>query len=163
MAWFRVNLTDDEQRIVNDERESHPDQLVRRKMFVLWSLHCGLQRQQAAQLAQVGLATVQRYVAAYRTGGLDGLRQSDRHGPVSELANWRETIRQSFAQQPVSSIAAACVRIKQLTGLQRGPTQVRKFLKGLGLKWQRLHTIPVPPKKTWPSMSLRSASFTTHN
>ena len=25
MAWFTIALTDDEQRIVNAERESHPD------------------------------------------------------------------------------------------------------------------------------------------
>ncbi len=42
MAWFRVNLTEDEQRLVNAERESHPAAHVRRKLLVLWSRHCGL-------------------------------------------------------------------------------------------------------------------------
>jgi hypothetical protein len=26
---------------------------------------------------------------------------------------------------------------------------VRKFLKDLGMKWQCVRAIPVPPKKTW--------------
>src|SRR5258708_73538 len=69
MSWFRVGLTEDEQRVVSEERESHPESHVRRKMLVLWSLHCGLKRTQSAQLAGVGLATVERYVAAYRDGG----------------------------------------------------------------------------------------------
>jgi hypothetical protein len=34
-----------------------------------------------------------------------------------------------------------------LTGLRRGPSQVRKFLKDLGLKFQRVRMIPVPPTK----------------
>jgi transposase len=163
MAWFRVELTEDEQRVVGAERESHPESHVRRKMLVIWSLHCGLKRQQAAALAGVGLATVERYVAAYRDGGLDGLRQWKVQGPVSDLAAYRDAIRESFEQQPVSTIAEACVRLEQLTGLQRGQTQVRRFLKELGLKWQRIRAIPVPPKKTWRSMSPSRPCFTTPN
>jgi transposase len=163
MAWFRVELMDEEQRVVIEERESHPESHVRRKMLVLWSLHCGLKRQQAAKVAGVGLATVERYVAAYREGGLEGLRRWGVKGPVSDLAAWTGAIRDSFEQRPVSTIAEACVRIEELTGLKRGQTQVRKFLKGLGLKWQRVRAIPVPPKKTWRSMSRNRPSFATSN
>ena len=56
MSWFRVQLTEEEQRIVAAERESHPESHVRRKMLALWSLHCGLKRSQAAQVVGVGLA-----------------------------------------------------------------------------------------------------------
>ena len=45
MAWFPIALTDDEQRIVNAERESHPEAHVRRKMLVLWLLHCGVRQE----------------------------------------------------------------------------------------------------------------------
>ena len=90
MAWFRVQLTDEEQQIVNEERASHPHPQVREKMLVLWLLHCGLTRQKAAEVAGVGRATVQRYLAAFRDGGLDGLRQWDVKGPVSELAAYRD-------------------------------------------------------------------------
>jgi transposase len=148
---------------VSEERESHPESHVRRKMLVVWSLHCGLKRQQAAKLAMVGLATVERYVVAYRDGGLAGLRRWDVQGQVSDLAAWRDAIRSSFEQRPVSTIAEACVRIEQLTGLKRPQTQVFRFLKGLGLKWQRLRAIPVPPQKTWRSMSPSRSSFTTPN
>ena len=153
MAWFRVQLTEEEQRVVNEERASHPHPRVREKMLVLWSLHSGLTRQKAAEIAGVGRATVQRYVAAFRDGGLDGLRQWDVKGPVSGLAAHRDLIRRSFEKAPVCTIAEACERLHQLTGLRRGPTQVRKFLRDLGLKWQRHRAIPVPPKKTWPSTS----------
>lgn len=163
MAWFRIELTEEEERIVTAERESHPELHVRRKMLVLWSLHCGLKREQAARLATVGLATVQRYVAAYRDGGLDGLRQWNIQGPVSDLAAHRDAIRTAFEQQPVSTIAEACERIHQLTGVRRGQTQVRRFLQELGLKWQRVRAIPVPPKKVWRNTSNSRPCFTTPN
>ena len=44
MAWLRIELTDDEQRIVLSERESHPNVCVRRRLWTLWLLHCGLKR-----------------------------------------------------------------------------------------------------------------------
>ena len=159
MAWFRVQLTEEQQRIVNEERVSHPDLGVREKMLVLWLLHCGSTREKAAQVVGASRATVQRYVAAFRTGGLDGLRQCHRHRPQSELAAYRDLIHESFENQPARTMAEACDRIFQLTGLRRGPSQVRKFLKDLGLKFQRVRPIPVPPKKTLAEHVQAQAEF----
>lgn len=148
MGWYRVQLTEEQQQVVDAERDSHPDEHVRRKMLVLWLLHHGLTREKAADITGTGRATVQRYLAAFRDGGLDGLRRWDVKGPVSDLAGYAEQIRASFDAQPAATIAEACERIERVTGLRRGPTQVRKFLKGLGLKWRRVRAIPVPPKQT---------------
>jgi transposase len=161
MAWLRIHLTAEEQRVVNEERTSHPNPRIREKMLVVWLLHNGMTRQKAAEIVGVGRATVQRYVAAFREGGLNGLRQWNPNRPVSEMAAYRELIRESFEKQPVSTVAEAGERIFQLTGLRRGPTQVRTFLRDLGLKWQRVRAIPVPPKKTWPSTSKPKLSFST--
>jgi transposase len=163
MAWFRVHLSEEQQRIVNEERTSHPSLRVREKMLVLWLLHCGASREKAAEVVGVSRATVQRYVAAFRAGGLEGLRQENPHRPKSEMAAYRDLIRDSFAKQPASTIAEACERIYQLTGLRRGPSQVRKFLKDLGLKFHRVRAIPVPPKKTWPSILPTKPLFSRAN
>ena len=161
MAWTRIQLTADEQRIVNEERTSHPNLQVRDKMWTIWLLHCGLTRQKAAEIVGVSRATVQRYVEAYRQGGLDELRRSNAQRPPSELAAFRDIIRASFEEKPACTIAEACDRIEKLTGLHRSPTQVRKFLKDLGMKWQRIRAIPVPPKKSWTSMLRTKPSFST--
>ena len=91
MAWCRIHLTEDERRIVNEERASHPNLLVRNKMLTIWLLHCGVTRQKAAEIVGVSRATVQRYVDAYCKGGLDGLRHSSVPMPVTELAAFRST------------------------------------------------------------------------
>ena len=159
MGWLRIELTQEQQQVVNAERDSHPQEHVRRKMLVLWLLHCGLTRDKAAQVAGLGRATVQRYVAAFRAGGLDGLRAWGVQGPVSDLAAHRDLIREDLTRQPARSIAEACERIETRTGIRRQPSQVRKFLKGMGLKYQRVRAIPVPPKKvsTNTSASRRSS------
>ena len=159
MAWFRVRLTEEEQRVVNEERCCHPNLRIREKMLVLWLLHTGLTRQHAAKAVGVSRATVQHYVAAFRQGGLDGLRQWNLSRPVSEMVAYRELIRASFEKQPATTIAEACDRIFQLTGLRRGPSQVRKFLKDLGLKFYRVRAIPVPPKKNLAEHVADQAAF----
>src|SRR6202051_4689694 len=105
MAWYRIQLTAAEQEVVIAERESHPQSHVRRKMLVLWLLHCGLTRAKTATWAETGRATVQRYVAAYRQGGLDGLRQWDVTGPVSDLASFADAIGASLTVTPVRTVA----------------------------------------------------------
>src|SRR5271168_548099 len=161
MAWFRVHLTEEQQRIVNEERVAHPDLRVREKMLVLWLLHCGSTREEAAKIVGVSRTTVHRYVVAFRAGGLERLRSCNPHRPQSEMAAYRDIIRASFEKQPVHTIAQACDRIFELTGLRRGPSQVRKFLKDMGLKFHRVRVIPVPPKKSWPSTSKPKRLFST--
>ena len=164
MAWLRIALTEEEQRIVLDERESHTDACVRRRLWVLWLLHCGLKREHAAKIVGVVVSRVQRDVRLYRRSGLEALRTSGRESaPTSDRARHQDQIRKSLEQQPARTIAEACQRIKDLTGVERRPTQVRQFWKGLGLKWPMVRAIPVPPKKTWQNMPPIKASFWTTN
>jgi transposase len=96
MAVFRIALTENERQVVNAERDSHPAAHVRRKMLVVWLLDCGRTRTKAAEIAGLSRPTVQRYVAAYRDGGPDGLRRWGVRGPVSDLvAHTRAILRLS--------------------------------------------------------------------
>lgn len=146
MARIPIQLSESERAIVASERYSHPNLHVRRKMLVLWSVHSRLTHRQAGTVAGVGRATVQRYLAAYRSGGLDGLRRWNVVGPVSALVDHADQIKASLNETPVRTVAEAADRIKQLTGLSRGLTQTRVFLKDLGFRWQRTRAVPVPPK-----------------
>ena len=146
MARCPITLSESDQAIVSAERDAHPDPIVRRKMLVLWSTHCGVTRVQTAAVAGLGRATVQRYLVTYRVGGLDGLRHWGVTGPVSDLAAFAERIRNDLTATPVRTTAEARDRIAAITGLPRGLTQTRTFLAGLGFTWQRTRAIPVPPK-----------------
>lgn len=146
MARHPVVLSESEQSIVAAERELHPNRVVRRKMDVLWLTHCGVLRKQTATVTGLGRATVQRYLAAYRDGGLDGLRHCGNIGPVSDLAAFADIVKNDLNASPVRTTAEACDRIEALTGIRRGLTQTRTFLAGLGFTWQRVRAVPVPPK-----------------
>lgn len=159
MSWFRVRLSEEEQRIVGEERRGHPHGPTRRKMEALWLLHHGLTREKVAKIVGIGVATVKRYANAYRDGGLDGLRRWERKGRTSSLEAYRELLAAAFRERPASSAAEAADRIEQLTGVRRGPSQTREFLKKLGLRWQRMAAIPVPPKKASRNTLRTSSGF----
>jgi transposase len=160
---LRIQLSDNEKMLVQRNRLKHEKVVVRRKMDVLWLLHHGHTRAEAAVITGVARGTVQRYVADYRNGGLEALFRSERTVPVSEMEDHREILLASFRETPLRSVAEAAERIERLTGLRRGPSQVRQFLKRHGLRWQRLAAIPVPPKKVWTSMWRNSSDFTRNS
>ena len=73
--------------LVNEERVAHPELRVREKMLVLWLLHCGHKREEAAKIVGVSRTTVHRYVVAFRVGG-SGWPQVVRP-PSSPERDWR--------------------------------------------------------------------------
>jgi transposase len=114
---------------LSTERYEHPVPLVQRRMEVLWLIGNGETQERAAKLAGVSKATVARHIALFRESGLEGLRALDWHVPTSDLEKYRTTLEQEFRERPPHTVAEACARIKEMTGLVRGETQVRNFLK----------------------------------
>jgi transposase len=124
-----LTFTDKDRETLSRERFEHPEPRVQRRMEVLWLISQKLTHLRAAELAGVSRATAERYVAIYRAKGVAGLCEFDWHGPVSELEQHRLSLAESFQKHPPHTVAEACVRIKDETGVERRPTQVRAFLK----------------------------------
>jgi transposase len=124
-----LSFSAEDLRLLAQERYEHPDPRVQKRMEVLWLISQKLTHQKAAKLAGVSRATAERYVALYRSGGVEALRHFDWCKPVSALEQHRHTLEESFRNNPPHTVAEACVRIKEETGLERRPTQVRRFLK----------------------------------
>lgn len=126
----RLVFTEEEQQALDQERFEHPHSRVQRRMEVLWLISQGLAYPEAGRLGGVSDATVDRYVAIYRQGGREALRDLNwGKSSVSELVEHKESLEKMFRENPPHTIAEACQRIKDATGIQRAPTQVRKFLK----------------------------------
>jgi len=124
-----LTFTDQDLQALSRERYEHPDPRVQQRLEVLWLISQGLTHRQAGRLAGVSRATAERYVAIFRSRGIEGLRQFNWLKPVSELAQYRELLEESFKKNPPHTVAEACARIKEETGIERRPTQVRAFLK----------------------------------
>ena len=117
-------------------------------MEVLWLKSHGLTHDQIAAYADVSRRTVQRYLDQYYEGGLPHLRRCRWHHPHSALAKHQDSLEEYFLKHPVRSAKQARAIIEQQTGVRRGLSQVRHFLKGrLGLRRARPGPSPCRPRR----------------
>jgi transposase len=129
-------------------------------MEVLWLKSHGLGHDEIATYAGVSRRTVQRYLNESREGGLTRLRRCPWHHSQSILTEQQGSLEEYFSKHPVRSAKQARAVIEQQTGIRRGLSQVRHFLKGrLGLRWRQTGAIPVPPKKTIEEHAREQATF----
>jgi transposase len=155
-----ITFTPDDRRALAYDRYHHPDPRVQRKMEVLWLKSHGLNHDDIAAYANVSLRTVQRHLDEYLEGGLERLRRGPRYQPRAALIEHEVSLEEYFEKHPVRSVKQARAVIEQRTGIRRGLSQVRHFLKDrLGLRWRRTGAIPVPPKKTIPEHAREQSAF----
>ena len=145
---------------IERDRFTHPDALVQRRMEVLWLKAHAETHERIAERAAVSRATVQRLLDIYEAGGVQAVRTFHWKVPVSALAPHRPLLEAEFRERPAHTVAEACARIEQMTGVRRKPTQVRAFLRDtLGLRWRKVAAIPVPPKLTLSEHAAGQAAF----
>jgi transposase len=156
----QISFTAEDLKTIAHERYYHPHPHVQRKMEVLWLKSHGLPHHQIATLAGVGLRTVQRYLDEYLEGGLLRVRRCHGHHPESALAEHEQSLEEYFWDHPPRTTKEAAAVIEQQTGIRRGLTQVRAFLKDhLGLKYMKVAAIPVPPKQSIDEHAKVQAQF----
>lgn len=78
----------------------------------------------------------------YKEDGIERLKEIKFYCPQSDLLNHKDTLEEYFRKNPPSTISEATAKIEELTGIKRGPTQVRKFLKSIGMRRLKVGMIP---------------------
>jgi transposase len=153
-------FSDEDLEAIGHQRYHHPHPHVQRKMEVLWLKSHGLPHQQIADLAGVSLRTAQRYLGEYLQGGLKQISRTRWRGPKAVLLLHERSIEEYFWDHPPRSTKEAAKVIFEQTGVRRGLTRVRAFIKThLGLRYRKVAAIPVPPKKTIEEHAREQARF----
>jgi transposase len=93
-------------------------------------------------LCGISTASFHRYLKAYVTGGLEQLKHLEPRRPRSALHRHRVTSEAEFRRQPPLTVAEAAARIEARTGIARKPTQMRQFLRALGMKPRKVGMRP---------------------
>ena len=124
------------------ERFHHPHPHVQKKMEVLYLKSQGLRHREICRLVRITRATLSEYLKQYEQGGLEKLKEIHFNKPQSELQQYNKTIELDFKEHPPNSVAEAQDRIEKLTGIRRSPTQIRMFMKKMGMKFLKVGHIP---------------------
>jgi transposase len=139
---IKLSFTPEEIEALHHQRFHHPHPRIRLRMEALYLKSQGFAHQEIARLCRISESTLQRYLQDYASGGIAKLKKIPFHRPQGELAQHSKRLAAAFRERPPATVAEAATRIKELTGLERKPTQVRLFLKSLGMKPLKVGMIP---------------------
>jgi transposase len=139
---IQIEFTPEEIEQLHHERRHHPDPRVRQRCEIVYLKALGYSHQEIGQIARVSQPTVREALQRYQEGGLEKLKEVQGHQSTSELEAYREVIKAEFQERPPQTLHEAADRIAKLTGLRRSPTQVRQFLKRIGMKRLKAKSTP---------------------
>jgi transposase len=141
---LKVQFTESDRLVFQHERYHHPRAHVQKKMEVLHlkSLDITLSNALICQISGVSPNTMRSYLKEYNEGGIAQLKEIRFNRPKSEMQAYSDTIRSYMKENPPSSISQARAMIEQITGIKRGLTQTRSFLKSLGFRFVKVGTSP---------------------
>ena len=141
-SMIRIEFSEDEIEQLRRERFEHPHPRVQRKMEALLLKSEDLPHHQMTRILGVSENTLRHYLREYRDGGIERLTEIRFRPPRSELDAHRALLEAYFEEHPPAAVNEAAAKIEELTGIRRGPTQVRRFLGSLGLRPRKVGMIP---------------------
>lgn len=156
---IRISFSEADIAALEYERYHHPSPQVQKRMEVLYLKSQHLAHHDICRLCRISKQTLVTYLRAYQNGGLEHLKQRHYQGQASALNVHHETIEAYFNHHPPRTVSEAQAVIERLTGIKRSPTQIRAFLKRLGLRVRKVGAIP--GKATDPLKQAEQAAFKT--
>jgi transposase len=139
---LQVIIKEKDKEVFSRERYDHIHPRVCQRMDALHLKSKGVSNRQICTILDICNNTLLSYFKMYHSGGIDELRRIRFNRPQSQLVSHKDSIERYFTEHPPSSISEAASKIKELTGIDRKATQVRKFLKSIGFRCLQVGVVP---------------------
>ena len=137
-----LNITKSDIDTLNYERFHHPSILVKKRMNVVYMKSQGLPHKMIAIACNVSLNSITNFIKIYNKSGLEGLRRFYYRKPKSQLETYEASIEEEFEKNPPLNSAQAGAKIEAMTNVKLCPSQVRAFMKYLGMSFRKMGHIP---------------------
>jgi transposase len=124
------------------QRFHHPHPRVQQKMEALLLKSAALPHGLIADIVGVCPNTLRNYFQEFKEGGVERLKELRFYQPQSALKSESARLEDYFEKNPPATVKEAAATIEQLTGIKRGLSQVRGFLKTLGLIRRKVGALP---------------------
>ncbi len=140
---IRLEFSESDITALEYERYHHSHPHVQRKMEALYLKSQGLSHQEIRRLCRISSkTTLVTYLREYEAGGVAALKQLNFKGSPSKLNEHIPSLKAHFEAHPPRTSAEAGAEIERLTGIKRSPTQIKAFLKRIGLKPRKVGYVP---------------------
>ena len=137
-----IEFTEKEKQSLHYERFHHPHPRVQLKMEAIWLKSQELPHNEICRLTCISKPTLCSYLKDYKDGGINKLKEINFYRPKSVLQDHKSTLETYFRDNPPSTIKEATAKIKEIAGIKRSETQVRQFMKSMGMKCRKVGMIP---------------------
>ena len=140
---IRLELTDQDLTDIVEAADD-PDTTERNKtkLLVIRMHHEGAKHGFIAKVLNLHANTITNHLKEYSEGGLAGTLEDRYYRPSSSLEPFLECLKCSFRATPVADAKHAVARIQSLTGIRLSESQVRRFMKSLGMRIRKACSIP---------------------
>jgi transposase len=139
---IQIAFTDAQIASLEYERYHHPSPLVQKRMEVVYLKSQAVPHQDIARLCRLSRQTVVTILHLYQEQGIERLKHFHFAGQPSALNAHQSTLEAHFRAHPPRTIAEAQAEIERLTGIRRSPTQIRAFLKRIGMHLRKVGSMP---------------------
>jgi len=122
--------------------QNHPHPHIRAKASALVLKGQNIEHYKIAASIGISENTLRTYFKQYVENGIDSITKLNFRKPKSALVEFEEEIKNYLNKTPPASIKQACEEIEKLTKIKLRETQMRKYLKSLGVKFRKVGSIP---------------------
>lgn len=137
-----IQFSKDEIKTLKDERYRHPHPRIQEKMEALYLKSMGVAHGEICRLCDISRPTLAKFLHSYQVGGIEGLRQWEYAGQASKLNKHSGSLEAHFRKHPPASSNQAVEEIEKLTGIRRSPTQVREYMRRIGMRCRKTGFVP---------------------
>ena len=123
-------------------RFRHPCPAVQRRAEVILLAAHRFRYTAIAEALGVHPNSVTAFIVMYNEGGLERLERWRESDPDVELGDFDRQTRDYWDQNPPRSVKEATAHLERVTGIRRGLTAVRGYLKRLGFKYRKAGGVP---------------------
>jgi len=141
-TMIQITFTEADIAALDYERYHYPCPQIQKRMEVLYLKAQGVAHQEIARICRMSRQTLVTYLHQYHEGGIDALKVRHYHGQPSTLNAHQSTVEAHFRAHPPQTVAEAQAVIAELTGIQRSPTQIRAFLRRMGMRLRKMGALP---------------------
>ncbi len=139
---IRINFTKKDINELEHERFHYPVPRIQRKIEAIYLKSQNVKHGTICKLCRISNVTLLQYMREYIEGGIDRLKLNLFKGKANLLSSHQETLEDYFYTNPPRSAAEARKIIEEKTEISRCLTQVREFLKRIGLKYRKVGSVP---------------------
>lgn len=138
----KYSFTEEEIKALRKERYEHPCPRVQKRMDAVYLISQGLTALEIARLLETSRQTISSWLSWYRKEGIHGLKKKRHLGLPNVLKSHGDSIEKEFIENPPRTLKEASEKIKEMTGVERSPRTVGRFLNSLGMRRRKTGSVP---------------------